>query len=102
MYWYRLTRGLGRACVAGTTIRRAVVPIHLLADEHHQTIDGEKVCVATTVGADCVLGAEPAASSGTDELTAAYGVFKAEARDIRSRGKLSESFRELSKRAWEA
>jgi hypothetical protein len=142
MYWYRLTCGLGRPSVAGATIRRAEIPIHLLADEHHQTIDGEKVYVATTVGDGCVLGVEPATSAGATELTAAYGVFKAEARDvepsyaprtvsvdgwasthqawlalfplvvllrcflhgwlnIRSRGKLSESFRELSKRVWE-
>ena len=59
MYWYRLTRGLGRSSVVGTTIRRAEVPDHLLADEHHQTIDGQKVYVATTVGDGCVLGAEP-------------------------------------------
>ncbi|SIN92130.1 hypothetical protein SAMN05444166_1620 [Singulisphaera sp. GP187] len=143
MYWYRLTCGLGRSSVAGTTVRRVEIPIHLLADEHHQTIDGEKVYVATTVGDGCVLGAEPAAAAGTADLTVAYGVFKAEARDveptyasrtvsvdgwtsthqawlalfplivllrcflhgwlnIRSRGKLSESFRELSKRVWES
>ena len=36
MYWYRLTCGLGRSSVAGATIRRVGIPIHLLADEHHQ------------------------------------------------------------------
>lgn len=143
MYWYRLTCGLGQSSVAGTTIRRAEVPAHLLADEHHQTIDGEKAYVATTVGDGCVLRAEPAASAGTAELTAAYGVFQAEARDvepryaprtvsvdgwaathqawralfplvvllrcfphgwldIRSRGKLGASFRDLSERVWES
>jgi hypothetical protein len=143
MYWYRLECGLGRSSVVGVTVRRAEVPAHLLADEHHQTIDGEKVYVATTVGDGCVLGAEPAASAGAAELTAAYGIFKAEARDvesayaprtvsvdgwasthqawlalfplvvllrcflhgwlnIRSRGKLSESFQEVSKRVWES
>ncbi len=143
MYWYRLACGLGRTSVVGATARRAEVPAHLLADEHHQTIDGEKIYVAVTVGDGCVLGAEPAASAGAAELTAAYGVFKAEARDvepkyaprtvsvdgwasthqawltlfplvvllrcflhgwlnIRSRGKLSESFRELSRRVWES
>ena len=143
MYWYRLTCGLGRSSVAGATMRRAEIPIHLLADEHHQTIDGRKVYVATTVGDGCILGAEPTATAGADDLEAAYGVFKAEARDvepeyaprtvsvdgwasthqawralfplvvllrcflhgwlnIRSRGKLSESFRELSRRVWES
>jgi hypothetical protein len=143
MYWYRLTCSLGRASVVGTTVRRGEIPDHLLADEHHQTIDGVKIYVATTVGDGCVLGAEPAASAGTTDLTAAYGVFKAEVHDvepeytpqtesvdgwasthqawltlfplivllrcflhgwlnIRSRGKLSETFHELSKRVWEA
>ena len=60
----------------------AELPEHLLADEHHQTLDGQKVYIATTVGAGCVLGAEPAATAGTDDLKAAYGVFKDEARDI--------------------
>lgn len=143
MSWYRLEVGLGRNSVVGSTVRRAELPEHLLADEHHQTIDGEKVYVATTVGGGCVLGVEPATAAGAAELTAAYGVFKAEAREvepeyaprtvnvdgwaatrqawltlfplvvllrcflhgwlnIRSRGKLSESFRELSTRVWEA
>ena len=33
MYWYRLACGLGRSSVVGATVRRAEVPIHLLADE---------------------------------------------------------------------
>jgi hypothetical protein len=73
MYWYRLTCGLGRSSIVGATVRRAEIPAHLLADEHHQTIDGRKVYVAATVGDGCVLGAEPAASAGAAELTAAYG-----------------------------
>ena len=60
MYWYRLECGLGRFSVVGTTVRQAELPEHLLADEHHQTLDGQKVYIATTVGAGCVLGAEPA------------------------------------------
>src|SRR5437763_14700561 len=38
--------------------------------------------IATTVGAGCLLGAEPATASGADDLEAASGVFKAEARDV--------------------
>jgi hypothetical protein len=143
MSWYRPEVGLGRNSVAGSTVRRAELPERLPADEHHQTIDGEKVYIATTVGDGCVLGVEPATAAGAAELTAAYGVFKAEARDvgpeyapravsvdgwasahqarlalsplvvllrrflrgrlnIRSRGKLSEPFRGLSKRVWES
>ena len=50
-YWYRVEVALGRNSVAGTTLRRAGVPEHLLADEHHQPRDGIKNYVATTVGA---------------------------------------------------
>jgi hypothetical protein len=82
MFWYRLECGLGRFSVAGTTVRQAELPKHLLADEHHQTRDGQKVYIATTVGDGCCLGAEPAQTAGTDDLKAAYAVFKDEARDI--------------------
>ena len=82
MYWYRLECGLGRFSVVGTTVRRAELPEHLLADEHHQTLDGQKVYIATTVGSGCILGAEPAATAGTDDLKAAYAVFEQEARDV--------------------
>src|SRR3954454_19793837 len=68
MSWYRLECGLGRFSVAGTTVRKGELPGHLLADEHHQTLDGKKVYIATTVGAGCVLGVEPAATAGTDDL----------------------------------
>ena len=80
-YWYRVEVGLGRHSIAGTTLRRAAVPGHLLADEHHQPRDGEKNYVATTVGAGCCLGAALAQTAGTGDLQAAYGVFKAEAQD---------------------
>lgn len=103
-------------------------------------IDGERIYIAMTVADGRVLGVELATSAGAEELTTAYGVFKAEARDvepeyaprttsvdnwaptykgwlslfslpvrlggflpgwlkIRSRGKLSDSFRELSRRS---
>jgi hypothetical protein len=43
MYWYRIECGLGRFSLVGTTVRRTELPDHLLADEHHQTIDGQEV-----------------------------------------------------------
>src|SRR5512135_3364265 len=82
MYWYRLECGLGRLSVVGTTVRQAELPEHLLADEHHQPLDGQKVSIATTVGGGCCLEAEPAGRAGTDDLKAAYEVFKGEAHDI--------------------
>ena len=53
-----------------------------LYDEHHQTLDGQKVYIATTVGGGCCLGAEPAATAGTDDLKVAYEEFKNEAHDL--------------------
>ena len=58
------------------------VPEHLLADEHHQGLDGQKVYIATTVGNGCCLGAEPAKAAGSDKLKVAYQVFKDEACDV--------------------
>ena len=82
MDWYRVECGLGRFSVVGTTVRHAELPEHLLADEHHQTLDGRKVYVATTVGSGCILGAESATTAGTDDFQAAYSVFQREAHDV--------------------
>jgi len=80
-YWYRLEVALGRNSVAGTTLRRAAPPAHVLADEHHQPRDGATNYVATTVGAGCCLGAALAQTAGVEDLRGAYGVFKSEAQD---------------------
>jgi hypothetical protein len=82
MYWYRLEVSLGRNSLAGTTVRRADLPEHLLADEHHQSRDGVKNYLATTVGEGCCLGAALAATANADDLTDAYEVFKAEAQNV--------------------
>jgi hypothetical protein len=82
MYWHRLEIGLGRNSIVGTTVRRAALPEHLLADEHHQPRDGEKNYIATTIGSGCYLGAAVAETAGTAELTAAYAVFGEEARNV--------------------
>jgi hypothetical protein len=81
-YWYRLELALGRNSIAGTTLRRASVPEHLLADEHHQSRDGDKGYIATTVGAGCCLGTALARTAGAEDLRDAYGVFKEEAQDV--------------------
>ena len=81
MYWYRLGCGLGRASIVGTTIK-VELPEHLLADEHHQVRDGQKIYIATTVADGCCLGAEPAETAGTDDLKAASGVFKDAVRNV--------------------
>ena len=81
-YWYRLEVSLGRNSVVGTTVRQADLPEHLLADEHHQTRDGRKNYIATTVAEGCGLGAALAPSADAADLQAAYGVFKEEAQDV--------------------
>lgn len=84
MFWYRLEVGLGRNSIVGTTCRQAEVPQHLVADEHHQTRDGQKNYIATTVAAGCCLGAALSQTAGADDLTKAYGVFRREAQDVQA------------------
>ena len=81
MFYYRLECALGRASIVGTTVK-VDLPEHLAADEHHQTRDGQKTYIATTVGGGCCLGAEPADAAGAEDLKAAYGAFREEARDV--------------------
>jgi hypothetical protein len=81
-YWQRLELALGRNSLVGTTVRRAKVPAHLLADEHHQTRDGTKVYVATTVAKGCCLGAFVSASADETGLNTAYQKFAAEADNV--------------------
>lgn len=105
MSWYRLECGPGRSGVVGTTARQADWPEHLLADEHHQTLDGKKVYIAAAVGSGGILGAEPAATAGTDDLKDAYSAFKAEARDVAPESApetVDTDGREGTKAAWEA
>ena len=69
----------GRNSVVGTTIRKTTLPEHLLADEHHQSRNGEMNTIATTVGEGCCLGATLSESADGVGLTAAYGEFQEEA-----------------------
>ena len=82
MYWYRNEISLGRNSVVGTTVRKVKVPENLVADEHHQTRDGDKNYIAVTVGEGCCLGAGVSETAGTDDLTEAYGKFKDEAQNV--------------------
>ena len=81
MYWYRIEKSIGRNSIVGTTIRKPEdIPQHLVADEKHTWILGNKVYVATTVGKECILGASIAKDAGEEALKSAYRVFKDEAR----------------------
>jgi hypothetical protein len=56
MYWYRLECSLGRSSLVGTTVKAADrLPRHLVADEKHTTMAGEKVYLAATAGGGCGL-----------------------------------------------
>ena len=84
MYWHRIVERLGRCSLVGTTVRDpARLPEHLAADEHHADWAGQKGDVATTVGGGCLLGVALTSSADDDHLSEAYGVFAAEARDIK-------------------
>jgi hypothetical protein len=84
MYWYRMEVGLGRNSIVGTTVHQAEIPNHLLADEHHQTRDGVKNYVATTVGGGGCLGAELTETADAAALQEGYGVFKQEAQNVQA------------------
>jgi hypothetical protein len=86
MYWYRLERSLGRFSLVGTTVQAAQrLPRHLVADEKHTTLvqgKSRKVYLAATAGGGCCLGMALAETADADDLTAAYGVFRDEARRL--------------------
>ena len=83
MYWHRLECSLGRSSLVGTTIQAAGgLPRHLVADEKHTTLAGEKVYLAATAGGGGCLGMALAEAAGNVELEAAYGVFRDEAHHL--------------------
>jgi len=81
-YWYRLEISLGRNDIVGTTVKTVPIPVDLLADEHHEKINGEKTYIATTVAEGVVLGAEVSPTASKEDLQKAYGVFKAETQKV--------------------
>ncbi len=81
MYWYRIYISLGRASIVGTTIKDAQkLPQHLVADEKHTWLEGNRVYLPTTVAKGCFLGVSFTESASVEALTQGYGEFKAEAR----------------------
>jgi hypothetical protein len=82
-YWYRLENHFRRYNLVQTTVKDPEkLSMHLLADEKVTWLNGEEVVIATTVGADCVLGASVALGIDTPNLTEAYQHFKDEARHL--------------------
>lgn len=82
-YWYNMTSRFGRYEIVGTVVKdAALLPTNLLADEKHVHFNGEKGYIATTVGADCVLGASLSLAADEPALTEAYGYFQEETQQI--------------------
>ena len=82
-YWHRQITHLGRYSLVETTVQQAEqMPKELLADEKHSRINREKCYIATTVGADCILGAAVSMSADETGLTAAYKTFRDEAQAV--------------------
>jgi hypothetical protein len=83
MYGQRMVMGLGRNEIVGSTVKDPdKLPEHLLADEKHTRLNGEKAYIATTVAEDCILGASLALAADEAQLSAAYGHFKQEAQRL--------------------
>ena len=83
MYWQRLIASLGRNDIVGTTIKDpALLPEHLLADEKHTRLNGERVYLATTGAEGCVLGVSLSLTADQPGLTEAYGYFQQEAQRV--------------------
>ena len=82
-YWYRQTEAFGRYNLVGSTVKGDnEIPRDVLADEKHAKAHGGKWYIGTTVAQDCVLGASVSTTADTVGLTAAYRVFKVEAKAI--------------------
>ena len=76
-YWYHQVSRFGRYDIVGTLVKEpSLLPKDLLADEKHVRFNGNKGYIATTVGADCVLGASLSLAADEAALTAAYGYFQ--------------------------
>jgi hypothetical protein len=83
MFYYRAGLHRGRSKIGGATVKQAAdLPPHLLADEKHTWLNGQRHSVATTVGAGCLLGAAVVAEASTEALHAGYGEFLTEAHDL--------------------
>ena len=83
MFWYRIEQSLGKFSIVGTTIKDCdLLPEHIAADEKHTRVKGKKTYAPTTVGSQCILGVSVCEDAGEETLTAEYGQFKAEARNL--------------------
>jgi hypothetical protein len=84
MYWQRLVVRLGQPDIVGTTLKDPdQLPEHVLADEKHTRLNGQKAYIATTVAAGCIFGAALALAADEPPLREAYQHFKQEAQRLK-------------------
>ena len=84
MHFFRLEQSLGRHSLVETTVRTPQdLPTHVVADEKHSWLKGEKVFIPTTAAGGCILGASVVREASEAALNQGYGVFKQEAQAIR-------------------
>ncbi len=82
-FWYRASQAMGRPSIVGSTIKSiGQLPKHLVADEKHTRLKGQKTFLATTVASECILGAAVAPTASIDDLEKGYGEFAAEAKEL--------------------
>ena len=83
-FYYRAWVALGRVSLVGTTVKDgANLPQHLIADEKHTRLHGQKVYIPTTVGSGCILGTHVVTDASSDTLEKGYGEFVTEARALK-------------------
>jgi len=86
MFWFRVSMAMGRPSIVGSTVKsKGRLPAHLVADEKHTRLEGERVYVPTTVAGGCLLGAAVVSSASAEDLEKGYGEFAAEAKELDSR-----------------
>ncbi len=84
-FWFELEQRVGGNSILKTTVQNADhLPDHILADEKHTRLCGEKEYIATVVAKECFLTTSLADSAGTDDLKKAYGDFKSDAQELDS------------------
>jgi hypothetical protein len=83
MFWYRAYVSIGRNSIVGTTVKTAdKLPDHVVADEKHSRLQGQKVYIPTTVAQECILGVDIAENAGAKALTEGYQTFKTESQQL--------------------
>ncbi len=83
MYWYRAIAAFGRFSLLGTTVKDSLeMPVHLVADEKHSWLSGERVYLPTTAAKGCILGVDVVKNCDAQSLTQGDQTFRDEAINI--------------------